>query len=136
LKHCSGATTSQPQYTLQSYPFPSPILPLTSTGTVGGTSSDPNGCHSSSFPAAASSSLNPTTTSAASSLSFCNLDTTLLQAVMVRVSWLNKILYLRREMVERSEYPPLDLESTQTREEIRQLMERWSRNELTMTVVW
>jgi hypothetical protein len=54
---------------------------------------------------------------------------------MVRVSWLNKILYLRREMVE-SEYPPLDLEGTQTREEIRRLMERWNSNEMTMTVVW
>jgi hypothetical protein len=61
-------------------------------------------------------------------LCYCNLDTTLLQAVRVRVDWLKNVLSLRSEMVE-SVYPPLDLEGTQTREEILRLIESWDQKE-------
>lgn len=116
MKYCCGAPNSHPQYSLQGYPFPSSMTTFPSSSKV-----DHSDC--------GSPSRDDTV------LSYCNLDTTILQHVMVRVGWLNQVLKLRGEMVD-SSYPPLDLEGTQTRDEILQLMQRWNSGDGTNTVVW
>lgn len=122
MKYCCGAPSSRPQYSLQGFPFPSSLSTLPSFSSS--SNNDSSDCRP---------LINHQEDIAV--LSYCNLDTTILQHVMVRVGWLDQVLHLRSEMVE-SDYPPLDLEGTQTRDEIYHFMKRWNHGDGTNTVVW